>query len=97
MNYMKKIFSKIIAFIFVAVAAMGTKMVQAMVMYAPPEVFEEQAKANRICTAIIILTGTFAIVGLFVVIRFIVNKFRNKDKKKSNNVEKTVPVDDKDD
>lgn len=66
------------------------KAVHAMVVYAPPEVFEREARTNilfnfiREYTVLVIFVSLFAIVGLISIVRALLLKILKKRKQNQN-------------
>lgn len=75
------------------------KAVHAMVVYAPPEVFEREARRTNILfdfireyTVLVIFVSLLAIVGLISIVRVLLLKIIKK-KKQNQNIQPSKPTD----
>ena len=97
-NKLSKILKGILLSFLGFVNFIYAKTVHAMVVYAPPEVFERQARTNilidfiREYTVLVIFVSLLAIVGLISIVRAILFKILKK-KNQDQNIQPPKPTD----
>ncbi len=97
-NKLSKISKGIILSFLGFVNFIYAKAVHAMVVYAPPEVFEREARTNillnfiREYTVLIIFVSLLAIVGLISIVRALLLKILKK-RKQNQNIQPQKPTD----
>jgi len=97
-NKLSKILKGILLAFLGLVNFIYARAVHAMVVYAPPEVFERQARTNilidfiREYTVLVIFVSLLAIVGLISIVRAILFKILKK-KNQDQNIQPPKPTD----